>query len=238
MAGRLFAIGDIHGCAGQLEALLAGLRPAPGDTLVCVGDYLDRGPDSRTVIDTVMDLEQRPGVATVFLRGNHEDMCLAYLGRGGHYGESWMLNGGAATLRSYGLDARVSGSEAAIGFPLKHLQFLERLPLWHRTDGCLLVHAGIRPDRPWDQQDEEDLLWIREEFILAPHSLPETIVFGHTPRRTVFVDLPYKIGIDTGCVYGGGLTALELRERRLYQVRLGERKVRESPLPVEQRRRA
>ena len=238
MAGRLFAIGDIHGCAGELEALLAGLRPAPGDTLVCVGDYLDRGPDSRTVIDTVMDLEQRPGVATVFLRGNHEDMCLAYLGRRGHYGETWMLNGGAARLRSYGLDARVSASEAAIGFPLKHLQFLERLPLWHRTDGCLLVHAGIRPDRPWDQQDEEDLLWIREEFILAPHSLPETIVFGHTPRRTVFVDLPYKIGIDTGCVYGGGLTALELRERRLYQVRLGERKVRESPLPVEQRRRA
>src|SRR5207249_2483504 len=88
-----------------------GPPAAPGDTLVCVGDYLDRGPDSRTVIDTVMDLEQRPGVATVFLRGNHEDMCLAYLGRGGHYGESWMLNGGAATLRSYGLDARVSGSE-------------------------------------------------------------------------------------------------------------------------------
>src|SRR5207237_8862021 len=131
--GRPSAIGDCHGCAGELAALLAGLRPAPGDTLVCVGDYLDRGPDSRTVIDTVMDLEQRPGVATVFLRGNHEDMCLAYLGRRGHYGESWMLNGGAATPRSYGLDARVSASEAAIGFPLKHPQFPERLPPWARA---------------------------------------------------------------------------------------------------------
>src|SRR2546429_7977463 len=144
-----------------------------------------------------------------------------------------MPSGGPATLRSYALDARASGSEAAAGFPAKHLEFLERLPLWHRTEGYLLVHAGIRPDRPWEQQDEEDLLWIREEFILAPHSLPETIVFGHTPRRTVFVDLPYKIGIDTGCVYGGALTALELRERRLFQVRLGGREGRESELSVE-----
>ena len=140
-------------------------------------------------------------------------------------------------MRSYGLDARAAGEEAALGFPQKHLQFLERLPLWHRIDGFLVVHAGIRPDLAWEEQQEEDLLWIREDFILAPHSLPDTIVFGHTPRRTVFVDLPYKIGIDTGCVYGGALTALELRERRLFQVRLGERKVRESELPAEERRR-
>ena len=238
MTGRVFAIGDIHGCAGELETLLAGLQLSPGDTVICVGDYIDRGADSRGVIDLVLDLEKRPGLATVFLRGNHEDMCLAYLGCGGHYGEAWMVNGGTATLRSYALDARAPGTEARASFPAKHLEFLERLPLWHRTDGCLLVHAGIRPDRPWEQQEEEDILWIREEFILAPHSLPETIIFGHTPRRTVFVDLPYKIGIDTGCVYGGGLTGLELHERRLYQVRFGERKVRESPLPVEQRRRA
>ena len=238
MAGRLFAIGDIHGCAGELEALVAGLAPEPGDTLLFVGDYIDRGPDSRGVIDLVMELATRSGLTTVCLRGNHEDMCLAYLGRGGRYAEAWMVNGGAATMRSYGLDARTAGSEAALSFPLKHLQFLERLPLWHRTDGFLVVHAGIRPDLPWDQQQEEDLLWIREDFILSPHALPETIVFGHTPRRTVFVHLPYKIGIDTGCVYGGALTALELREKRLFQVRLGERKVRESALPVEQRRRA
>ena len=237
MAGRLFAIGDIHGCAAELEALLGGLRPEAGDTLVCVGDYIDRGADSRGVIDMVMELANRPDLATVFLRGNHEDMCLSYLGRGGHYGEAWMVNGGAATMRSYGLDARAAGEEAALGFPQKHLQFLERLPLWHRIDGFLVVHAGIRPDLPWEEQREEDLLWIREDFILAPHSLPDTIVFGHTPRRTVFVDLPYKIGIDTGCVYGGALTALELRERRLFQVRLGERKVRESELPAEERRR-
>jgi len=237
MTGRAFAIGDIHGCAAELETLLAGLELSPGDAVMFVGDYVDRGADSRGVVDIVLDLERRSDLTTVFLRGNHEDMCLAYLGRSGHYGEAWIANGGAATLRSYGLDARVAGSEAAASFPAKHLEFFERLPLWHRAEGCLLVHAGIRPDRPWEQQEEEDLLWIREEFILAPHTLPETIIFGHTPRRTVYVD-PYKIGIDTGCVYGGGLTGLELRERRLYQVRFGERKVRESPLPAEQRRRA
>jgi serine/threonine protein phosphatase 1 len=92
------------------------------------------------------------------------------------------------------------------------------------------VHAGIRPDRPWAEQDEEDLFWIREEFIVPPHRLSQTIVFGHTPQRHVYVQLPYKIGIDTGCVYGGMLTCIELAEGVLHQVRLGERRVRQSAL--------
>src|SRR5207244_4146591 len=109
MTGRLYVVGDIHGCAGELEALLATLPLARGDTLAFVGDYLDRGPAVRAVIDLLLDLRARKGLTTVFLRGNHEDMCLAYLGRAGQWGESWMMNGAPATLRSYGVPLGVDG---------------------------------------------------------------------------------------------------------------------------------
>jgi len=234
--GRLFVIGDIHGCARELDALLRGLPLARGDTLAFVGDYIDRGPDSRAVLDVLVDLRGREGLTTVFLRGNHEDMCLAYLGRSGRWGEAWYVNGGTATLRSYGIDPRLAGGEN-VELPAAHLAFLEALVPWFSAGGYLLVHAGIRPGRPLAEQDEEDLLWIREEFIAYPHTLPQTVVFGHTPHRQVLVDLPYKLGIDTGCVYGGRLTCIELGEGVLYQVPFGERRVRQSVLPAGARRR-
>jgi serine/threonine protein phosphatase 1 len=235
--GRLFVIGDIHGCARELEALLGGLSLAAGDTVAFVGDYIDRGPESRRVVDLLLALRGRDDVETIFLRGNHEDMCLAYIGRGGHWGESWHLNGGIATLRSYGIDARLPGRETLARLPREHVAFFESSRLYWLGEGHLVVHAGIRPGRPLAEQNEEDLLWIREEFIQATHALPETIVFGHTPQRRVFVDLPYKIGIDTGCVYGGCLTAIELHEGVLHQVRFGEAKVRTSGLPPARERR-
>ena len=237
MTDRLFAIGDIHGCARELEVLLAGLPLAAGDTVACVGDYIDRGPASRQVIDLLLALRQRAGIHTVFLKGNHEDMCLSYVEQQGLWGESWHLNGGVATLRSYGIDARLDGREVATRLPATHLEFLRSLVPYLLTDRYLLVHAGIRPGRPLVDQDPEDLLWIREEFILTPHSLPQTIVFGHTPQRNVLVDVPSKIGIDTGCVYGGALTALELRDQILYQVRFGDRQVRQASLPPPRRTR-
>ena len=228
--GRVFAIGDIHGCALELEALLRGLGLGPGDAVAFVGDYIDRGPDARQVIDLLLDLAERPGLSSVFLRGNHEDMCLAYLGYRGQWGESWLLNGGAATLQSYGLDEHASGIAARAAIPPAHVDFLQRLIPWHIEGSHLLVHAGIRPERSLADQDEEDLLWIREPFISQAHTLPYTVVFGHTPRRTVLLDLPYKIGIDTGCVYGGALTALDLTTRAVYQVRAGEHRLRTATL--------
>lgn len=234
-AGRLFAIGDIHGCPAELRALLDGLPLAAGDTVCFVGDYIDRGKDSKGVIDLLLEVRRRADIDWVFLKGNHEDMCLGFLGRRGKWGESWMGNGGAAAVRSYGVDA---GSEPAVvegAMPEEHLAFLEGLERAMRWGDYLLVHAGIQPAVPWDQQSDEDLFWIREEFLLHAHGLPETIVFGHTPHRNVLVHLPYKIGIDTGLVYGGMLTALELPDRVLHQVSAGDRRVRRSPLPAGRR---
>jgi diadenosine tetraphosphatase ApaH/serine/threonine PP2A family protein phosphatase len=227
---RFYVVGDIHGCVRELDTLVGSLPLAAGDTLAFIGDYVDRGPESRAVVDFLLALRARTDLRTVFLRGNHEDMCLAYLGREGHWGESWKMNGGGTTLRSYGIPHDVVGDAAAARFPPEHLAFFESLVMSFATEGFLLVHAGIRPAVPLDAQDPEDLLWIREEFIASPHQLPQTIVFGHTPQRRVLVDLPYKIGIDTGCVYGGRLTAVELTEKTLHQVTFGERRVQRSEL--------
>ena len=232
MSGRFFTVGDIHGCAAELEALLRGLQLAAGDTVAFVGDYIDRGNASSEVIDQLIELRQRTDIRTIFLKGNHEDMCLSYLGRAGHWGEAWHLNGGVATLRSWGIDPQTPGSEAVEALPNGHLEFLESLVPTFMTERWLLVHAGIRPDVPLAKQDEEDLFWIREDFIAQPHALPQTVIYGHTPTRRVHVNLPYKIGIDTGCVYGGRLTCIELESGMLYQVSYGEKDVRESRLEV------
>src|SRR5579863_6179456 len=103
--GRLFAIGDIHGCPDELAAMLKAIAPREGDTVVFVGDYVDRGPSSRDVVEIVIDLQKGPA-EVVTLKGNHEDMMLNFLGFRGHYGESFLFNGGAATMDSYGIDDR------------------------------------------------------------------------------------------------------------------------------------
>ena len=89
----------------------------------------------------------------------------------------------------------------------------------------LCVHAGIHPLRPWGEQIEEELLWIRDEFILGTHTLPYTVLFGHTPQRDVLFHLPYKIGLDTGLVYGNRLSCLEVRDKLLYQIGKGSKKM-------------
>ncbi|MGH7806272.1 MAG: metallophosphoesterase family protein, partial [Candidatus Binatia bacterium] len=96
--GRLFAIGDIHGCREELDVLLDAMGPAAGDKLVFVGDYVDRGPDSQGVVSRLLSLAEKSGAECVFLKGNHEDMALGFLGRGGQWGEAWLRNGGVATL--------------------------------------------------------------------------------------------------------------------------------------------
>jgi len=229
-ASRLFAIGDIHGCVDELAVMLAAIAPAAGDTVVFVGDYIDRGPASREVIDLLLEFQQGPGEA-VFLKGNHEDMLLSFLGLPGRYGESFLFNGGAPTLESYAIgEGDLPVAREMI--PPGHLEFFSKLRHSYLRPPFLFVHAGVKPGLPLADQDDEDLLWIRHDFIFHPHELDATVVFGHTPMRTVMVDLPWKLGIDTGLVYGGKLSCVEFNEGALYQVARGSRTAHSKAIEV------
>jgi serine/threonine protein phosphatase 1 len=221
---RLFAIGDIHGCRDELDVLLDAIDPGAGDKLVFVGDYVDRGPDSRGVVARLLTLAEEPGVECVFLKGNHEDMFLSYLGEEGSHGSVFLRNGGRATLASYGLDVGKPGEELVGSIPEEHMAFLRALRMHEVDAGFLFVHAGVNPLRQLDAQVPDDILWIREEFIRNRHLLPYTVIFGHTPNREVLWHLPFKIGLDTGCVYGNKLSGLDLRSGTLLQVRKGSRR--------------
>jgi len=225
---RAFVIGDIHGCVDEVEHLLDCIAPTSVDTVVFLGDYVDRGPASRAVIARLLRL-QREGPRCVFLKGNHEDMFLAFLGYEGRYPDAFLINGGEMTLRSYGLEGG-AGPAVARRLPPEHLQFLRSLRLYHHLGEFLCVHGGLSPVRPLEQQVSDDLLWIREEFIASRHPFPFTVLFGHTPSREVFIDLPYKIGLDTGLVYWNKLSCLEVGEKDLYQIRRGERSVQRRSL--------
>jgi len=222
-AGRTFVVGDIHGCVDELSRLLDALQPSAADTIVFLGDYIDRGPSPKGVIDRLLQLRHE-GPSCVFLKGNHEDMFLDYLGYEGRYGEGFLYNGGDATLRSYGLEGK-STAASATAVPADHLEFLLSLQMQYTNEGFLCVHAGLDPQRPLPAQRDEDLLWIREDFLVNPHPFGCTVLFGHTPHREVLVDLPYKLGLDTGLVYWNKLSCFELGAKQLLQIRRGEREI-------------
>ncbi len=223
--GRLLCIGDVHGCAPELERLLGAVDPTGEDRLVFLGDYVDRGVASAATVDLLCTLaESRP--RTVFLRGNHEEMFLDFIGEGGANKQAFFNNGGAQTLASYGWEGegRPPAAEVAHALvPQRHLEFFRRLVLTHEEDGFAFVHAGVRPGVPLARQERDDLLWIREEFLLVDHRLDETVVFGHTPYRDAWFGAARKIGLDTGCVYGGRLSCLDLTQGVLHQVARGQR---------------
>jgi len=223
--GRAYIVGDIHGCVQELEVLVAGLPLQTDDRLVFLGDYIDRGPGSREVVDLLLRLRAEQTCQLTFLKGNHEDMFLDFLGKNGHFGEGFLDNGGQATLRSYRIPYGVTGQEAAESLPPEHLQFFQELETFTVVEQVLCVHAGVNPLLPLGEQHVEEMLWIRQEFLTNPHLLPYTVVFGHTPHRAVRFDLPYKVGIDTGLVYGGKLSCLEVTEKQLYQVAKGSPRV-------------
>ncbi len=221
-----FVVGDIHGCLDELQRLLEKLPLASDDSLVFLGDYIDRGPDSKGVVSHLIGLAKASDNELVFLKGNHEDMLLAYLGFSGNYGEMFLANGGHATLASYEVPATVFSEDSATArMPAEHLQFFLDLRNYHVHDSFLCVHAGIQPLKSLEAQSNIEMLWIRNEFIASRHDLPYTVIFGHTPQREVFFDLPSKIGIDTGVVYGGKLSCLELDDKVLFQIDRGARQV-------------
>src|SRR5215471_3542907 len=127
---RTFIVGDIHGCSQELEVLVAGLPLHVGDRLVFLGDYIDRGPGSRDVIDFLLQLKTEASYQVTCLKGNHEDMFLDFLGKGGHFGEGFLDNGGYATLRSYRLPQGMSGPAALKELPPAHVQFFQALEIF------------------------------------------------------------------------------------------------------------
>ncbi len=225
---RCYVIGDIHGCLNELRYLLEGLPLEGGDRLIFLGDYVDRGPDSKGVVSYLLDLQKNaPALDLKFLKGNHEDMFLSFLGLPGAYGDMFLHNGGQATLASYGLfSIKPTASQALSAIPAAHLDFYQKLRSYYVTGRFLCVHAGIQPLKRLEDQMDSDLFWIRGEFIDNAHHLPYTILFGHTPQKDVFFDLPFKIGLDTGLVFGNKLTCLETEEKTLYQIHRGAKEVR------------
>jgi serine/threonine protein phosphatase 1 len=220
---RVYAIGDIHGCLGLLKTLHeriaadaerhAGCRRV----IVYLGDYVDRGLDSRGVIDLLLS-EPLPGFERIHLKGNHEDTVLRFL-EDEQVGPGWLAYGGAPTLYSYGIQPPDSATDAdglarareelAQKLPPDHLAFLRELVLTHEEGGYLFVHAGLRPAVALESQDPEDLMWIRDEFLRSDEDFGRVVVHGHsiTDEPEVRVN---RIGIDTGAFASGRLTCLVL----------------------------
>jgi serine/threonine protein phosphatase 1 len=212
----LIAIGDIHGCARTLDALLKLIKPGADDHLIFIGDYIDRGPDSKGVIERLIALGTE--VHCTYLRGNHEDLFLGYLDRGDY--DIFAINGGIATLSSY-MDA-----EGDMEIPDEHIQFIRDTELYLETDDYVFVHAGLRPDMSvaenLAQNNQEVFLWERSHLKVNTRSWEKTVVCGHTPQPEV-INREELINIDTGCVYYthpsmGFLTAVVLPERRFIAV--------------------
>ncbi len=223
----LYAVGDIHGRLDRLDALLERLAPREGDSFVFLGDYIDRGPDSRGVIDRLIELER--DFPCVFLLGNHESMFLDFLGWSGkHYfaGEAFLGNGGVETLLSYDYFEADHDAGRRLELPSSHEAFLKSLRLTYHEGEYLFVHAGLGRallrggDLRWTLRRvrAEEILWDRFSCEL-PHELGVTIVYGHTPRPDFEVrwNAPFSIGIDTGAGYGGPLTAIRLPDETIFQ---------------------
>ena len=210
MPGRTIAIGDIHGYTEALRAVLRACSPGADDTVVTVGDYIDRGPDSRGTIDTLIQL----GGSThlVPLLGNHDrlflDICEGEVG--GFL--DWLEFGGYTTFTSY-------GGRVPDGVPDDHVEFLKDCRLWYESDTHLFTHASYLPDVPLDEQPEDVLLWAKiRESVPGPHCSGKRVIVGHTAQRDGEVlDLGHLICIDTCCYGDGWLTAMDVDSGELWQ---------------------
>jgi serine/threonine protein phosphatase 1 len=224
----LYAVGDIHGRADLLEVLhrritadADQLTPGTEKIVLYVGDYVDRGLESRQVLDVLLS-RPLPDFNTVHLLGNHDAWLLSFL-IDSKIGPTWMRFGGDATLHSYGIHLRPSVSDVRYfedlqaelreRLPRQHVEFLEELELSYETGDYLFVHAGVRPNQPLDRQTADDLLWIREPFLSSRRDLGKVVVHGHTVEAEPAVR-GNRIGIDTGACWTGRLTCLVLEEGR------------------------
>ena len=221
----VYAIGDIHGRRDLLEKMIAQISDdakrhadlASPPMVVFLGDYIDRGADSKGVIELLTN--ELPSEWTCrYLKGNHEDAALQFMAEP-QFGEIWRDFGGIETLRSYGVVPRREGPKidwigAARDFeqalPNAHRRFLGGLSRMEVVGDYVFVHAGLRPGLPLEMQSEQDLLWIRNEFLINTRASDKTVVHGHTPGENIQFG-PGRIGIDTGAYLTGRLSAVGLR---------------------------
>ncbi|HTN13114.1 MAG TPA: metallophosphoesterase [Acetobacteraceae bacterium] len=212
---RVYAIGDIHGCAERLWALHAAIaadlaaRPVAAPLLLHLGDYVDRGPDSAAVVARLAAGDPLQGVPTVNLMGNHERTMIDALSGQGAAATDWMIAGGRQALASWGGDPDAPRASWAGHVPAAQMAFLRGLALRHREGGYLFVHAGVRPGVALEAQAASDLLSIRASFLYSEADFGAVIVHGHTPHKTPVVRRN-RIGLDTGAVFGGPLTCAVL----------------------------
>jgi serine/threonine protein phosphatase 1 len=227
---RVYAVGDIHGRADLLHRIhdLIGDDAASAASLrkvvVYLGDYVDRGPQSFDVVDHLIT-HPLDGFETVHLKGNHEEFLIRFV-KDGAMGTAWMMNGGSATLVSYGVSAfnlflgkpglKRAQKRLAGSIPPNHLDFFHGLRLTHVEGDYLFVHAGLRPGVAIADQKEGDMIWIRDDFLDADTGFDKMVVHGHSIESEPDIQA-YRIGIDTGAYRSGRLTCLVLEghSRRL-----------------------
>lgn len=209
-AGRTIAIGDIHGCATALRTLLAALELTPKDTLVMLGDAIDRGPDSCSVLEQLIAVGERCEFVPIL--GNHEQMLLDAID-GKMPLSDWLIHGGAETLDSYGEGA------ALAEVPGKHVEFLCRWVDFHETDEHFFAHGNYLPKKKLRKQPWEEMRWRSlKTFLPGPHTSGKTAVLGHTANKQgEIVNHGHLVCIDTYCHGGGWLTALAVESGTVWQ---------------------
>ncbi|MDW9528091.1 metallophosphoesterase family protein [Sinorhizobium meliloti] len=190
-----FAIGDVHGCLDMLKRLINRIEMSrPDGTVIFLGDYVDRGPDSAGVVQFIMDGPQKDGWKWIALKGNHEDMMVSCIA-GANPIEWWIGNGGAQTIVSYGGEV-ISD----------HLKWCNDLPLFHTDDHRIYVHAGVDETVPLEEQTEKALLWSRKPPHYSGEYWGKHLCHGHTPSLENPVTVGNRTNVDSGAVFGGKLT--------------------------------
>jgi serine/threonine protein phosphatase 1 len=236
--GRLvYAVGDIHGRLDVLAPLVRDIAQDAAENggggepplLVFLGDYVDRGPESRGVIDLILELRAARRFEVRALKGNHEEALLQFLDDPS-FGSTWAEHGGATTLSSYGVQPPAQRTDAeawararvafAAALPPDHRRFYETLELMVTEGDYAFVHAGVRPGVALADQLERDLLWIRQDFLEERGRFEKVIVHGHTPLETPQLT-PTRLGVDTGAYATGVLTAIRLQgeDQRVMQAK-------------------
>ncbi len=214
---RTIVVGDIHGCHKEVKSLIRllveeGKYDPQCDKLIFIGDYIDRGDDPRLTVRYIRDLQDKYGDRVIPLKGNHEQMLLDFMN---DESISWLFNGSGRTRLSY------KGYENEFE---EDKEWMDKLPLYYEDEHFIYVHAGVDKEKPLELQPHETLLWAREDFYCNPIAYEKPIIFGHTPtmyiensHQPLWLNGSQDIAIDTGCVYGGKLTALIIEDDKILE---------------------